>query len=145
MDGFLGQGRHRLSVRFMGLTSNKKSLAPPGGARTENTFSAVPPCLPLPRPLGPAPTRRCPVTQAMRRKILRPMPVPPALCGPFAVSHFRSALSTRNSLWTRMTALLPHRRFKICYAYLTPYVCVCQELFFACGGHPLAVLRSGTV
>ena len=41
-------------------TSNKKSLTPPGGARTENTFSAVPPCLPLTQPLCPAPTRRLP-------------------------------------------------------------------------------------
>jgi len=129
-----GHGRHRLSLRFIGLTSNKKSLAPlrEQGQKIRSLRYHLA-C----RFRGRSARRQhtgCPLTLALRRKILRLAPVPPALCGPFAASHFRSALSTRNSLWTRMAALLPHRRFEICYAYLTPYVCVCQELFFACGG-----------
>ena len=70
------------------------------------------------------------------------MPVPPALSGPFAASLLRSDLSTRNSLWTRFAALLPLRRFKICYAYLTLCVCVCQELFFTMGGQIVGAVRS---
>ena len=117
--------------------SNKKILTPLKGARTEKSFLRYHLAC---RFRGHSIRRQhavCPITPALRRKILRLTPVPPALSGPFAAPHFRSALSTRNSLWTRMATLLPLRRFRICYAYLTTYVCVCQALFFACDGQGL--------
>ena len=59
-------------------------MLPLRGARTEKTISAVPPCLPLSRPLIPVPTHRLPHNAGNASKILRPKPVPFALCGPFA-------------------------------------------------------------
>ena len=42
-----------------------------------------------------------PVTLAMRQKILRMTPVPPALSGPFAAPLFAPLSALRDSLWMR--------------------------------------------
>ena len=62
----------------------KKVLAPPKGSKDRKHFSAVPPCLPPARPLMTMPTHRLPHNAGNASEILRPKPVPPALCGPFA-------------------------------------------------------------
>ena len=112
-------------------SSIKKSLLPLRGARTENTFSAVPPCLPLSRPLIPVPTHRLPHNAGIASKILGPKPVPFALCGPFA-APLHAPLSAPGTLCGGDKQLyFRFVGFKICYAYLTPSVCVCQVLFFA--------------
>jgi len=80
--------RHRRSVRFIIFPPNKNAPAPTMGTRTENTFSAVPPCLPVSRPLCTVPTHRLPLTQAIRQQILRIAPFPSALGGPFAAPLF---------------------------------------------------------
>ena len=43
----------------------------------------------------------CPITLALRQRILRNHPVLPALGGPLCCPAFRSDLSLRNSLWMR--------------------------------------------
>lgn len=45
---------------------------------------------------------RCPVTLALRQKILRLTPVPPALDGPFAAPLFALLSALQNSLWMRL-------------------------------------------
>ena len=72
------------------------------GTRTENTFSAVPPCLPEIRPLSTMPTHRLPLTQALRQQILRVTPFPSALGGPFAAPLFAPLSAVQNSLWMRL-------------------------------------------
>ena len=44
----------------------------------------------------------CPLTLAMRQKILRYSPFPPALGGPFAAPLFAPLSAMRNSLWMRL-------------------------------------------
>ena len=55
----VGQGRHRLSVRFISFPPNKNAPAPQR-EQGQKRFSAVPPCLPVFRPLCPVPTHRLP-------------------------------------------------------------------------------------
>ena len=81
---------------------NEKSPCSPKGTRTENTISAVPPCLPEIRPLCRRQHAACLLTLAMRQKILRISPFPPALGGPFAAPLFASLSAMGNSLWMRL-------------------------------------------
>ena len=76
--------RHRKSSLVIKTPPNEKALAPPGGSKDRKHFSAVPPCLPPARPLMTMPTHRLPHNAGNASKILRPKPVPSALCGPFA-------------------------------------------------------------
>ena len=76
----------------------------------------------------------CPITLALRQKILGDRPLSHCPLRPICCPAFRSALSTRNSLWRRSAALLPLLWFNLCYACYTTEVCVCQELFCATGG-----------
>ena len=98
--------RHRFPGNFFIICvspfGNEKSPCSPKGTRTENTISAVPPCLPVKPTAHPAPTRRVPVTLAMRQKILRISPFPPALGGPFAAPLFAPLSAMGNSLWMRL-------------------------------------------
>ena len=79
-----------------------KSPCSPKGTRTENTISAVPPCLPVNRPLDRRQHAACPVTLAMRQKILKPTLFPSALGGPFAAPLLASLSAVGNSLWMRL-------------------------------------------
>ena len=140
MDGLPGQGRHRLSVRFMDLTSNKKSPAPLREQGQKIHFLRYHLAC---RFRGRSVRRQhavCPLTLALRRKILRPKarsprPLRPICCIALSLRSQHPELSV-----DACVALLPLRRFKICYAYLTPNVCVCQELFFTGGGQAPAIL-----
>ena len=76
--------RHRKSSLVINIPPDEKILAPPKESKDRKDFSAVPPCLPLSRPLIPVPTHRLPHNADNASKILRPKPVPSALCGPFA-------------------------------------------------------------
>ena len=71
----------------------KKSSFPHGGTRTENTVSAVPPCLPENRPLAPVPTHRLPCNAGNASKDTQGLPF--SLCPrrPICCPAFRSALS----------------------------------------------------
>ena len=86
------------------LRVSKKTKSPcsPKGTRTENTISAVPPCLPVNRPLDRRQHAACPVTLAMRQKILKPTLFPSALGGPFAAPLLASLSAVGNSLWMRL-------------------------------------------
>jgi len=53
----------------------------------------------------------CPLTLAMRQKILKPKLFPPALGGPFVRSAFRSALSSAVLSVDALSALLPPQWF----------------------------------
>ena len=67
----------------------KNAPVPATGTRTENTISAVPPCLPeFPATSATVPTHRLPLTQALCQQILRVSPFPSALGGPFAAPLF---------------------------------------------------------
>ena len=65
----------------------------------------------------------CPLTLAMRQKILGANPFPPALRGPFAAPLFAPLSAMQNSLWMRLAALLPLRwfQFMLCHLYI---ICV---------------------
>ena len=92
--------------------NEKSPCFPIWGNKDRNTNSAVPPCLPK----NSATSARCqhtgcPLTLAMRQKILWANPFPPALGGPFAAPLFALLSALQNSLWMRLAALLPLRRF----------------------------------
>ena len=80
----------------------KNAPAPAMGTRTENTFLRYHLVC---RKSGHS-TRcqhtGCPVTQAMRQKILGVSPFPSALGGPFAAPLFAPLSAMRNSLWMRL-------------------------------------------
>ena len=76
--------RHRKSSLVINIPPDEKILAPPKESKDRIHFSAVPPCLPLSRPLIPVPTHRLPHNAGNASKILGLKPVPFALCGPFA-------------------------------------------------------------
>ena len=77
----IGQGRHRLSVRFIRFPPNKKCPCSPKGNKDRKNISAVPPCLPVFRPLCPVPTHRLPRNAGNASKDTRgasPFPLPSA-------------------------------------------------------------------
>ena len=128
-----GQDRHRRSVRFIRFPPNKKSLTPLKGARTENYFCG---------------TTLLAAFTAARHGANTPLPYNAGIASEDTKAHARSPRPQRpicgiaSSLRSQhpelsvdaCAALLPHRRFNICYGYLTPNVYVCQELFFAADG-----------
>ena len=100
----------------------------------QNGYSAVPPCLPG----NPGHSVRCqhtvcPITPAMRQKILW-LPISPCPRRPIYQPAFRAALSFAALSVDALMILLPLHRFMICYALYTRYVCVCQALFCVTGG-----------
>ena len=90
--------RHR-RVLWIIKTSIKKAPVPQW-EQGQKINSAVPPCLPVSRPLSTVPTHRPPLTQAIRQRILW-LPISPCPRRPICCSAFRSDLSLRNSLWMR--------------------------------------------
>ena len=74
--------------------------------------SAVPPCLPdKPATSVTVPAHCLPLTQALRQQILRGIPFPSALGGPFAAPLFAPLSAMQNSLWMRCAVLLPPQWF----------------------------------
>ena len=72
----------------------------------------------------------CPVTLAMRQKILWYTPFPSALGGPFAAPLFALLSAMQNSLWMRLAALLPLRWFQLMLRHLyTIRVCLSRTFF----------------
>ena len=115
-------------------TPHKKSPCSPKGTRTESTFSAVPPCLQETCRSARCQHTGCPLTLAMRQKILRENPVPTALSGPFAAPLFAPLSATGTLCGCALQLYSRFYGFKICYACYTLCVCVCQELFCAADG-----------
>ena len=114
---------------------NKKSLLPIQGSKDRNAISAVPPCLPeYSDRLMTAPTRRLPDNAGIASEDTRGIPL--SLCPqrPICCSAFRPALSSAGLSVDALAALLPLQWFKLCYAFYTPNVSVCQALFSASGG-----------
>ena len=109
-------GLPSLSRKFLGHRENsfqvkQKSPCSPKGTRTENTISAVPPCLPEIRPLCTVPTHRLPVNAGIASEDTLGDPISPCPRRPIYCPAFRSALSSRNSLWMRFAVLLPLQWF----------------------------------
>ena len=72
----------------------------------------------------------CPLTLALRRKILRKIPVPLALGGPFAGPLFALLSALQNSLWMRFRLYL--RRLRFFYVMLIKHdVCPFVKHFFS--------------
>ena len=114
---------------------NKKSLLPIQGSKDRNAISAVPPCLPeYSDRLMTAPTRRLPDNAGIASEDTRGIPL--SLCPqrPICCSAFRPALSSAGLSVDALATLLPLQWFKLCYAFYTPNVSVCQALFSASGG-----------
>ena len=81
---------------------NKKCPCSPMGNKDRKYISAVPPCLPEnPTALQRCQHTVCPLTLALRQKILWDNPFHPALSGPFAKSLFALLSALQNSLWMR--------------------------------------------
>lgn len=81
---------------------NEKSPCSPKGTRTENTiFCGTTLFAGKNRPLCRRQHAVCPVTLAMRQKILGDIPFPSALGGPFAAPLFAPLSALRDSLWMR--------------------------------------------
>ncbi len=66
-------------------------------------------------------------------------PFPTALNGPFADPLFALLSAMQNSLWMRCQLYFRFNGFKLCYAYCTPIVSICQELIFIYRGHSLDI------
>jgi len=102
-----GQAHHRFPGNFFNIMHSplqQKSPCSPEGTRTEKILSAVPPCLPeKPTALERCQHTVCPLTLALRQKILWFAPFPPALGGPFAKSLFALLSALQNSLWMRFS------------------------------------------
>ena len=95
--------RHRRHHRFPGSLfiirlspfGNEKSPCSPKGTRTENTFSAVPPCLPVKPTAQPTPTRRVPNNAGNASEDTKksfPFPLPSA-------AHLLLRFSLPSQLW----------------------------------------------
>ena len=98
--------RHRFPGNFFIICvspfGNEKSPCSPKGTRTENTISAVPPCLPVKPTAHPAPTRRVPSNAGNASEDTQDSPFPSALGGPFAAPLFAPLSALGNSLWMRL-------------------------------------------
>ena len=81
-----------------------------------------------------APTRRLPDNAGIASEDTRGIPL--SLCPqrPICCSAFRPALSSAGLSVDALAALLPLQWFKLCYAFYTPNVSVCQALFSTSGG-----------
>ena len=101
--GFLAMTQVRLHHRFPGSFliiclspfGNEKSPCSPKGTRTENTVSAVPPCLPVKPTALSAPTRRVPCNAGNASedtKEIFPFPLPSA-------AHLLLRFSLPSQLW----------------------------------------------
>ena len=92
---------------------NEKSPCSPKGTRTENTVSAVPPCLPVKPTAQPAPTRRVPSNAGNASEDTRGHPL--SLCPrrPICCSAFRSPLSCGELSVDALAALLPRLWFTL--------------------------------
>ena len=100
-------------VLFHSMTSKiKKSSLPLRGARTGNTNLRYHLACRRSGRSSRCQHTGCPLTLAMRQKILRAKPCSHCPLRPICCPAFRSALSTRNSLWMRLAALLPLHRFR---------------------------------
>ena len=95
--------QHRRHHRFPGSLfiirlspfGNEKSPCSPKGTRTENTFSAVPPCLPVKPTAQPTPTRRVPNNAGNASEDTKksfPFPLPSA-------AHLLLRFSLPSQLW----------------------------------------------
>ena len=115
---------------------NKKVLAPPfRGARTEIQFLRYHlACRRYSDRLMTAPTRRLPVNAGIASEDTEENSR--SLCPrrPICCSAFRPALSSAGLSVDALAALLPLQWFKLCYAFYTPNLSVCQALFSASGG-----------
>ena len=104
------------------------------GTRTENTISAVPPCLPdCSGRSARCQHTGCPLTLAMRQKILR-FPCSPCPRRPICCSAFRTPLSYGALSVDALAALLPRPWFILCYDCYTPFVSACQARNCIAGG-----------
>ena len=127
--------RHRFPGNFLIIClapcENEKSPCSPEGTRTENTISAVPPCLPVKPTAHPAPTRRVPSNAGNASEDTKESSC--SLCPrrPICCSAFRSPLSYGELSVDALAALLPRLWFALfaCSLY-TPSSAVCQALFF---------------
>ena len=122
---------HRYFSFLKVIKGNKKVLVPLREQGQKKQFSAVPPCLPEIRPLCTAPTRRLPVNagNASEDTLVTHFPLPSA-------AHLLPRFSLCSQLCRTLCgcALQLYFRFvgfDLCYALYTPFVYVCQELFFA--------------
>ena len=103
------------------METDEKSPCSPKGTRTEKTISAVPPCLPKNGHSSRCHYTGCPITLALRQKILwrtiSPCPRRPICC-----SAFRFPLSCGKLSVDAPAALLPRHWFavKLCFLYNTP-------------------------
>ena len=91
--------RHRFPGNFFIICvspfGNEKSPRSPKGTRTENTFSAVPPCLPVKPTAQPTPTRRVPNNAGNASEDTKksfPFPLPSA-------AHLLLRFSLPSQLW----------------------------------------------
>ena len=141
--GFLAMTQVRLHHRFPGSFliiclspfGNEKSPCSPKGTRTENTVSAVPPCLPVKPTAHPAPTRRVPCNAGNASEDTQEISFSPCPRRPICCSAFRSPLSYGELSVDALAALLPRLWFALlAYSLYTPSEAICQALFFTtCG------------
>ena len=104
-NGRTGSAPPSSSWMFHRITSNKKSPRSPWGNK-DRIYKLLRYHLACRRTgrLITVPTHRLPLTQALRQKILRPTPFPPALSGPFAAPLF-APLSAPGTLCGRALQL----------------------------------------
>ena len=127
--------RHRRSVRFISYLPNKKCPCSPTGNKDRKYISAVPPCLPVSRPLcngANTPfTLNAGITSAdTGGRTLFPLPSAAHLLLRFSLRSQLPELSV-DALRSFTSASL------VCLLlpYLTTQLSVCQELFSATGGN----------
>ena len=129
-----GQACHRFPGSFFNIIHaplQQKSPCSPKGTGTENTLSAVPPCLLIKiSRLITVPTHRLPVNAGIASEDTLGDPSSPCPQRPIYCLAYRSALSSRNSLWMRFAVLLPPQWFAIEFSLLyRRFSCVSIENF----------------
>ena len=92
---------------------NEKSPCSPKGTRTENTFSAVPPCLPVKPTAQPALTRRVPGNAGNASEDTQDRSFSPCPRRPICCSAFRFPLSYGKLSVDALAALLPRLKFAL--------------------------------
>ena len=115
MDGIgVGQTHHRFPGSFLVIVKtpfNKKVLVPLREQGQKDNFCGTTLFAVNSGHSARCQHTVCPLTLALRQKILRIAPVPPALGGPFAESLFALLSAMQNSLWMRPAVLLPLQWF----------------------------------
>ena len=110
-------GHHRLPGNFFIIClspfGNEKSPCSPKGTRTENTFSAVPPCLPVKPTAQPALTRRVPGNAGNASEDTQDRSFSPCPRRPICCSAFRFPLSCGKLSVDALAALLPRLWFTL--------------------------------